>query len=375
MDPLSSTRDNDQARILNTPEERSEVSIEIPLLANESTQSTQDTQSENVEELNADPRTLRNQQLRRLLPSGNSGSVWRGGIMCQGIWFAIINTALIIGIVADRNHSCATALHLKQWAVIEICLQSAMVFCNAMIQCKLPVPENLEPVEQERSLQRVASFYLITRLLNLTWVILAITGIIWTFQTGECSSKVQVLYTVCFVIAIMNLIILGLPLCLCCCSIPILFGVFLFCPSAFGAKPSRRATKKLIKSKTTAKKFKEGLIKQEDSNCAICLSDYEVGEELRFLRCGHHFHGPCIMQWLFQNKSCPFCKKDIDGDDAEPVKKKAEVTNTSIPNEEEEESSLADNRNSNRNEARLEPANPSEDHGQNTPTMASLEGV
>jgi len=47
-------------------------------------------------------------------------------------------------------------------------------------------------------------------------------------------------------------------------------------------------------------------------SCAICLSDYEVGQGIRFLPCGHHFHAECIDRWLPLNKSCPFCKQHID---------------------------------------------------------------
>jgi hypothetical protein len=46
--------------------------------------------------------------------------------------------------------------------------------------------------------------------------------------------------------------------------------------------------------------------------CGVCLCEYEEAEMLRFLPCGHHFHASCIDQWLTTNKSCPYCKRDID---------------------------------------------------------------
>jgi len=56
-------------------------------------------------------------------------------------------------------------------------------------------------------------------------------------------------------------------------------------PEAFGHNPNRGATKKVIE-KLETKKYHKGLLDDaEDAKCAICLSNYEEGEELRFLPC------------------------------------------------------------------------------------------
>lgn len=32
--------------------------------------------------------------------------------------------------------------------------------------------------------------------------------------------------------------------------------------------------------------------------CTVCLVDFDDGEQLRVLPCGHHYHPPCILSWL-----------------------------------------------------------------------------
>jgi hypothetical protein len=47
-------------------------------------------------------------------------------------------------------------------------------------------------------------------------------------------------------------------------------------------------------------------------SCAICIDDYESGDELRALGCGHAFHKDCIDPWLITKRACcPVCKHVI----------------------------------------------------------------
>ncbi|XP_061357462.1 RING-H2 finger protein ATL8-like [Gastrolobium bilobum] len=45
------------------------------------------------------------------------------------------------------------------------------------------------------------------------------------------------------------------------------------------------------------------------SECAICLSEFAAGDEVRVLpQCGHGFHVACIDKWLESHSSCPSCR-------------------------------------------------------------------
>ncbi|XAR61513.1 hypothetical protein NMG60_11015958 [Bertholletia excelsa] len=46
------------------------------------------------------------------------------------------------------------------------------------------------------------------------------------------------------------------------------------------------------------------------SDCAICLAEFVVGDEIRVLpQCGHGFHVGCIDTWLGSHSSCPSCRQ------------------------------------------------------------------
>ncbi|CAK9870797.1 unnamed protein product [Sphagnum jensenii] len=45
-----------------------------------------------------------------------------------------------------------------------------------------------------------------------------------------------------------------------------------------------------------------------DIKCSICQEEYEDGDELGKVDCGHSYHVLCIQQWLVQKNQCPICK-------------------------------------------------------------------
>ena len=48
---------------------------------------------------------------------------------------------------------------------------------------------------------------------------------------------------------------------------------------------------------------------QGGGTCAVCLGDFEEGEELKTLpECMHSFHVSCIDMWLYSHTSCPICR-------------------------------------------------------------------
>ena len=56
-----------------------------------------------------------------------------------------------------------------------------------------------------------------------------------------------------------------------------------------------------------------------DETCTICLDEFEAGDRLRYLPCGHAFHSKCILKWMTERSAtCPLCKVDYyESDDDE----------------------------------------------------------
>ena len=52
---------------------------------------------------------------------------------------------------------------------------------------------------------------------------------------------------------------------------------------------------------------------EDDTTCCICFGEYEDGEMLRPLHCGHTFHRKCIDSWLRLQSKCPVCRQPALG--------------------------------------------------------------
>jgi len=50
----------------------------------------------------------------------------------------------------------------------------------------------------------------------------------------------------------------------------------------------------------------------EEPQCSICLSEYEIGEALVRLPCGHMYHEECIASWTSNHTKCPLCNVDLE---------------------------------------------------------------
>lgn len=50
---------------------------------------------------------------------------------------------------------------------------------------------------------------------------------------------------------------------------------------------------------------------EDDDFCPTCLEAYDEANPKIFTRCGHHFHMPCIYEWLERKDTCPICESKM----------------------------------------------------------------
>lgn len=245
----------------------------------------------------------------------------RGQLTLEEVYLIGVNIALIVALSLEGKRYCSHKLF--NWAAVQIVLQFMMVISSKLLRRYPPPSEEEREVDAMRV--RRLMFSLLNRFLNLSWFVWVLSGVIWTFEPRLCEGNSPI-YTVAFVLSIWHIVLLSVISVSCCCCVNVL--LFYFCCYR-GGNSTKSASNKLINKTTTSKKFKEGVVPKEDATCAICLGEYEEGDKLRFLRCEHHFHSDCIITWLKKNKTCPFCKREID----EKEEEKKPVVEESRPNE------------------------------------------
>jgi len=251
---------------------------------------------------------------------------WTQIINCLYFLSVTICTSVVLGLEWGKH--CDQPLF--EWALFLLGFYVIGIILDLYITFSF---KNGEADDEEQNLsvgyrirKRLAFF--LQRVLRLFWVFWFIMGMVWTFRSRTCKHTAHELYIFCLSLIIVHLSLVGLVFLCCCCSLVCMGVVYVINPAIFGPRRNTGATKKMIDSLET-KVYEDGMIEDpQDAKCAICLTEYVEGDTLRFLPCTpkqHHYHASCVEEWLKINKSCPFCKKNIDEVAEEPTKEETKV--------------------------------------------------
>lgn len=284
----------------------------------DSSSSHDEEEQEDIALLNEDDEDPDGQAEPQEGDQGNGFSIHCSSCLSLGLYIAYFcgaATAITAVLVIDHDKKCDQPLFLWTFVQLTILIAGLVVriWTSANQYKRINRGDEAEFSFCWRMQARAGEF--LQKLLNMFWCVWFIIGMVWTFNTDTCHSTAPSLFVLSLTLISINLFLIGLCI-LCCLVVLICFGVVYFVnPEALGRQPNRGATKKDI-DQLEVQTYREGLLEDiADAKCAICLSSYEAGDELRFLPCTpkkHHFHRTCVDEWLLLNKTCPFCKRSID---------------------------------------------------------------
>jgi hypothetical protein len=261
------------------------------------------------------------------LRSFSTIAIWRKTSISAIVFLLPLVIALAVILWADRGKKCDRPL--GPWSTVQFCAYFVLVGLNAFILFRLPRMNAPDRVQSVRYRQvRVAHTFV--RLINILCFGWFIVGAIWVFEalSMKCPHTAPNLFKISLAIVVIQMVLYVLIGLFCVCSCCLLFLRFFFHPPMLRGPPPGASQDLIDELKTL--KYEPGVIPSDNMTCAICLDDYELGNEIRLLPCNHHFHKDCADRWLKLNKSCPFCKRLIDGSE-EPLVLPAPPSNAELP--------------------------------------------
>ncbi|KAL3317549.1 hypothetical protein Ciccas_003791 [Cichlidogyrus casuarinus] len=105
--------------------------------------------------------------------------------------------------------------------------------------------------------------------------------------------------------------------------------------------------------------------REKHSECIVCMCEYAVGENLRYLPCLHAFHRTCIDDWLMRSLSCPSCLQAIKPQSIYAYGKKQPSSRKKNSNHQTSMSEEVESNNSQRADSRRSSAHPHRSKSQN----------
>lgn len=99
----------------------------------------------------------------------------------------------------------------------------------------------------------------------------------------------------------------------------------------------------------------------ETKDCPICYCDFEEGENVAKLNCGHIFHKNCIILWFDKKISapeCPICRRNMYENQPKSRQNEIQINYDQIPpNQNEDDIDIFSNQNHSNNKSTRKQAN------------------
>ncbi|WUR02449.1 E3 ubiquitin-protein ligase RNF13 [Vairimorpha necatrix] len=188
-----------------------------------------------------------------------------------------ISTVLFL----KRNEPCKQPLKAFLGVFLVITIIRSIIFLS-----KNRSFFNIQIISDYRDNPDLALFSNFIEALVLFWYLI---GFHWLQECTNCSNTNRVLYYMTALFITIGIAMFVLPL-------MAIIALLLL--------------KECVKPKLKVVKFNDQAdLPDESCTCTICFEQYEIGNEVKFLPCSHHFHCTCVDEWLSLKESCPLCKR------------------------------------------------------------------
>lgn len=235
----------------------------------------------------------------------------------SGVAGAAVSCLCILFLCFSWADSAACDRPLRWWLLAHTVSQLLQVPVRFVLLARIRETELAQTSMEEC----VASFtaspaWRVSKHISLFTYAWCVLGIVWVINAGDCSSCPSIFWITVFVLVQAG------------ARTAVALGTY---RRLFPTEPPREAAP-APEAATTAQIMALPLVTYssdtfaEEAHCAICLSEYENGECLRRLPCGHHFHRQCADKWLQRSKRCPLCIQAIDEVTFAKTRNKANVT-------------------------------------------------
>ncbi|KAJ8604697.1 hypothetical protein CTAYLR_006560 [Chrysophaeum taylorii] len=299
-----------------------EAPAATPYGSDEAPPAEQQQQQQQIEEAGGVPRTpggRRGRRLLRLLNVSDPGVLFYAALLVNVPQIVVVG--LVFGLKWEADENVCDPAARARWRVWGAAHAARLGATTVIAGLRWRFASNDENTRgtRRRAAAVVANARNSLDALALIWFVV---GNMWLLggSDAECSDATK---SPIYVVDVAMLVVQYAQICLPCVFAIAMVPVFCFClpcvirllAALHEPNNGRGASRRAISELPTVS-YAHGLeLGGEDPCCSVCISDFEIGDNLRVLPCKHAFHARCVDQWLTVNANCPLCRKSIFSDD------------------------------------------------------------
>ena len=237
---------------------------------------------------------------------------WLVARVAFGSYLAVAGIVLLTVVIIEWSKAAVTcSVSLRGWLMTQAIAQMLAVPLSFLSRRMLRGPA------QTRNWKSL-TVGLVSRGANaflFAWFIVGLVWIVKSFSNTErCSDELPVswMFAIGFLVSEILALALATAGIVFSCLVVLARMLILSHGGALRDPVRRGASAEEIQEHSEVVVFDEADFPDpEDAKCVICLGEYEVGDDLRKLRCGHQYHIECVDEWLKRNSTCPLCVRNL----------------------------------------------------------------